>query len=60
MIFMEWGNLIKHEELSHLINNMLEFFYSYNLEPYSVEYKKLSKIMRYNDNITCPFDIIWK
>ena len=59
-IFMEWGNLIKHAELGLLINNMLDFFYSYNLEPYSISHRKLAKKMRYDDNITWHFDIIWK
>ena len=57
---MEWGNLIKHKELGLLTNQMLDFFYSYNLEPYSINDKKLPKKIRYDDDIKWPFDIIWK
>ena len=59
-IVMEWGNLIMHKELGLLTNQMLDFFYSYNLEPYSINDKKLPKKIRYDDDIKWPFDIIWK
>jgi FkbM family methyltransferase len=60
LIFMEWFHLIHYKELALLINNMLDFFYSYGLEPYSLNYMKLPKKIRYDDNINWPKDLVWK
>jgi len=60
MIFMEWVKLIQHRESESMINNMLDFFYSYNLEPFTVNDEKLPKKIRFNDTIVWPWDIIWK
>ncbi len=60
MIFMEWANQIKHNELGLLINDMLELFYSYNLEPYMLNYTKLARKLKYDDLIIWPYDIIMK
>ena len=60
MIYMEWAKLIQHRESGPLINNMLDFFYSYNLEPFTVNNQTLSKKIAYNDTIEWPWDVIWK
>ena len=59
MIFMEWVKLIQHRESGQLINNMLDLFYSYNLEPFTVNYEKLPKKLKFDDNIVWPWDMIW-
>ncbi len=61
MIFMELVVINdKKQLLEKYFNKMLEFLYSYKLQPHSVENAPLPKKTRFDDNVEWPRDVIWK
>ncbi len=57
-IFMEWGKMAKEKHLHFYIRQMMSFFYSINLYPYSSYLDKYT--LEKKDWKNWPWDIVWK
>ena len=58
LIFMEWGKFTKEKHLHVFIRQMMNFFYSINLNPYSSYRDRFT--LEKKDWKEWPWDIVWK
>lgn len=60
LIFMEWGNLIQHENLKDFVREMLNFLYSHNMKAFGNDDYGSKKSLDRNEYMKWPWDIYWE